>query len=205
LALGLLLMPALNLGRRSAEFDIAMLTPQVRSINTNLTSSDFDAYVNLALINKLIDFEGVTYGRQLLGALLFWVPRSFWTDKPFGSGWYMAETLGLPFRNISAPLPAEALINFGLFGLPFVAMLFGALIYRTDHHYFLGQNGRPPQRFQIIDCIYPFWLGLVVFITRGDLLNGFAYFSGVTFAAFLALLPFSEPYQGDALTRKSTQ
>ena len=32
--------------------------------------------------------------------------------------------------------------------------------------------------------IYPFWVGLMIFMTRGDLLSSFAYTVGVTVAMF---------------------
>jgi len=44
---------------------------------------DFDSYQNFAIV-FFEDF--ITYERQLLGALLFWVPRSIWPNKPIGSG-----------------------------------------------------------------------------------------------------------------------
>ncbi len=188
LALGLLLLPALNLGRANTELETRMLTPELTAASTSMVSQDFDAYVNLVLIQKLLDFSDITYGRQLMGALLFWVPRSFWPDKPGGSGAKMAERLGLEFTNIASPLPAEALFNFGFWGIPIFAVTFALLLYVLDERYFQGTSESPPGEFRILDGLYPFLLGLTAFATRGDLLNATAFSSGFALAA---LLPFS--------------
>lgn len=193
MVLGLLLLPALNLGRTQEDFDTAMLTPQTQAISEGMTSGDFDAFSNLILIKKLVDFDGPSYGVQLAGALLFWVPRSLWPEKPLGSGHAMAEALGLTHSNIASPLPAEAIINFGIWSTPFMAAAFGALLYILDARYFRNRVGSAPSSFRILDVLFPFWLGLIVFVTRGDLLNGTYLLVGTTVASLVALLPGSRP------------
>ena len=53
-----------------------------------LNQMHFDASQNFMIIMKL---KIVTWGQQLLGALLFWFPRSLWESKPLGSGAFVAE------------------------------------------------------------------------------------------------------------------
>jgi hypothetical protein len=131
---------------------------------------------------------GVTWGRQLLGVVLFWVPRAWWQEKPFGSGRIVAEYLGLPNVNVSCPLPAEALVNWGPLCVPVAAMLFGVLLRRLDDAYWSeGADGR----IRRIDLAYPLWLGMIFFVSRGELLSGVAYSVGITAAALVVSLPAS--------------
>lgn len=191
IVLGLLLMPGLNAGRYSENFDPAMVTPDFQAAEDSFTSGDFDAYSNLILTNRLVEAHGATDGQQLVGALLFWVPRALWPEKPVGSGAYMAGLMDLPWANISCPLPSEAVINFGFWGIPLFALIFGALVYVVDQRYYLNRTGAAPSRTRILDCVYPFWLGLMVFATRGDLINAFALTAGTTFAGYVALRLFA--------------
>lgn len=191
---GVLLMPSLNVGRTRTDFDMGMLAVREGATSPSLLAGgDFDAYINLAMTNKLIDLHGVTHGHQLLGALLFWVPRAWWHDKPTGSGAYAAEMLNLPWANIASPLPAEALINFGIFGIAPCAVVFAGILYLADSRYYLNRTGAPPELFRPLDVVYPFWLGLVVFATRGDLINGFSFAVALTFAGVVSLRLFNSP------------
>lgn len=74
----------------------------------------FDSYQSIL---SVLNSEIITYGNQLLGVLLFWVPRSIWSNKPIGSGAFMAEITNLDFSNISMNYFAEGYINFGVFGM----------------------------------------------------------------------------------------
>jgi hypothetical protein len=195
LALALALLPALNQGRQATDFDPGMLTPQASAASEGLTTGDYDAYVNLVLANKYVELEGLAYGEQFAGALLFWFPRALWTEKPMGSGWVMAERIGLPHSNISMPLPGEALMDFGIWGLPFVAAGFGILLRWADARYYLNRPGAAPATYRILDVLYPFWLGHIIFLTRGDLLNGVYFMVGTTGAALMMLWPCSQPPQ----------
>jgi hypothetical protein len=102
-----------------------------------------------------------------------------------GSGRVVAEYLGLPNVNVSSPLPAEALMNWGIVCVPVVAIMFGMLLRRLDDLYWR----RCDAGVRRIDLVYPLWLGMVFFLSRGDLLSGFAYAVGTTAAAAAVTLP----------------
>lgn len=177
----LIIFPASNCFRHN-EFSVALLGDSIYNVFANLPrgfcTGDYDAYSIITRTLKLVISHGSTFGSQLIGALLFFVPRSVWPSKPVGSGNYVCSTQGQAFLNVSSPLPAEGIINFGFTGL-IIFSIFAALISRTFDYWFV--ESRSPLRL-----FYPFMCMLVFFIMRGDLLSSFAYSVGyaVSFIAF---------------------
>ena len=112
----------------------------------------------------------MTYGKQLLGALLFFIPRSIWPSKPFGSGYTVFTAFNNPFSNVSCPLIAEGYINFGLFGIIIFALMFGYLSSYLDCKF----KNNISKRDSFI-LLYPFLLGAYFFMLRGDLMSSYAY------------------------------
>ncbi|MBD7919247.1 hypothetical protein H9657_13300 [Cellulomonas sp. Sa3CUA2] len=95
-------------------------------------NGDYDAFWQVGNALLYVEDQGLTYGRQLLGVMLFWVPRSLWSGKPQGTGVLLAEHRGYGFTNLSAPLWAEAYVNGGVL-LTVVAMLgVGYAVRRLD-------------------------------------------------------------------------
>lgn len=129
---------------------------------------------------------GITYGLQLVGAFLFFVPRALWPSKPVGTGCMMFTDLGYSFTNVSAPLPMEGLLNFGYPGVILFALIFGWLFHRLDDHYW-RQRETSPQQNTLLSVLYPFMLSPVFFLCRGDMLNSFSFIIGFT-AVYLALV-----------------
>ena len=139
---------------------------------------DYDAYSMVARTLQYVGSFGATGGYQLLGALLFFVPRSVWPSKPEGSGNFVGAAQGQTVLNISSPLPAEGIVNFGILGLILFAVV-TALICRGVDRWFLESNSAAR-------LFYPFACLLLFFMMRGDLLSSFAYTVGYT-ASFFCL------------------
>lgn len=147
------------------------------------TEGHFDSYSSLLRVMK---YDIFTMGNQLLGVILFWVPRENWSGKPIGSGAFMAKELGLSFSNISANFFAEGYINFGFIGIYVFAILLAFTTSFFDKKYVsLKKNGRCMQSNDF-DIFYFLLCGFIIFILRGDLLSSFAYASGFLSAAFTA-------------------
>lgn len=139
----------------------------------------FDSYQSLAYV---IQYNIITFGWQLLGPLLFFVPRVVWTEKPIGSGHYMANLFNLDFTNISSNIYAEGYINFGLFGIFLFAALLGYLCGYLSRQ-LKNDKLHPRKKFLIYyTCFYLFY------ILRGDLMSSFAYLIG--FIATFYLINF---------------
>ncbi len=175
-----LVFPLISVTRKSHSFAQLFSHLSLSVVGESFFSGDFDAYTLLAYTIKYVREHGITYGRQLAGVLLFWIPRAWWPSKPIGSGYLVAETLQLPWKNISSPLPAEGLINFGLVGVAMFALLWSVVFRFLDLAYW-----RKKQQSIPANPLYPFLLGFTIFQLRGDLLSSTAYIT----AFIIAFLP----------------
>lgn len=156
-----------------------------------LTGLTFDAYESFVYSIDYVAAKGVTWGRQLLGGLLFWIPREIWPNKPVGTGGLVIEAVhGASFTNVSAPLIEEAYINFWLFGIILYSWLIGwATGYFDGKYRWVGrqiQGSWVPRRADFYLIFYPVAVGFFLFALRGDFLSSFAYFTGM-FCSFLTV------------------
>tara|TARA_R110002049_G_scaffold279955_1_gene459180 strand:- start:1212 stop:2615 length:1404 start_codon:yes stop_codon:yes gene_type:complete len=174
----LLIFPMLNGFRYySSTFDISKF-----SLSYDFFfSGHFDAYQNLT---KVVELELITYGHQFLGVIAFAFPRSFWPDKPIGSGAFLAKQEGLFFETISMPLVAEGYLNFGMLGVILFISIFGYFAGSLDTFY---QNLRIKKEKHFILPIYFIFIGLSLLVLRGDLLSSFAYTVSLT-ATFVFMI-----------------
>lgn len=173
----MVILPFLNAFRHDSFLEVAIgaaLQRTIRSIPETWLEGDYDAYTMFTLIVDYVGRNGPTWGRQLMGVLLFWVPRAMWPNKPIGSGAFVSGSLGFSFTNLSAPLPAEGMINFGVAGVFLFALVFGWFMTSADNAYWgtLDKEGNHVHRY---DIIYPFICIMFFFMSRGDLLSSFAY------------------------------
>lgn len=148
-----------------------------------LVEGHFDSYQSFA---RAIQLEFITGGWQLLGPLLFFVPRSHWPNKPIGSGAEMANLANLSFSNISANWYAEGYVNFGLAGSLVFCLVLAWTCGRLDKLYLMSQN--------MVDIpfnlMYFGMCGYIFFVLRGDLMSstsfGVGMFIGYLGAQFVA-------------------
>ncbi len=67
-------------------------------------SLNYDAFINIGVVIEHVEFDGLSYGYQLLSALLFFVPRSLWIGKPDASGLivgnHVIDHYGFNFANL---------------------------------------------------------------------------------------------------------
>lgn len=143
-------------------------------INFNqFADMNFDAF---SMFMRVIDYGDITYGRQLLGVLFFFIPRSIWPTKPVGSGWYIAHQTGLVFGNISMPIFGEGWLNFGAIGMIAFTLILAWFCARQDKSYWqIIVN----QSDDIRSVRYFIIMGMLLFILRGDLMSSFAYTTGI--------------------------
>lgn len=144
----------------------------------------FDSYSSLL---RVLKYDIFTMGNQLLGVLLFWIPRENWLGKPIGSGAFMAKELGLSFSNISANFFAEGYINFGFVGMYIFAVLLAVATSFCDKKFVSLKSKVNPEQPHNFDIFYFLLCGFIIFILRGDLLSSFAYATGFLTASFTVL------------------
>lgn len=182
---GLTVLPGLNQSRYTETFDELLDFLSIVSPITYLsTSSDVDSLGMLSLCHKWLSLNEYRLGVQELGAILFWVPRVVWPNKPVGTGGMVTEDLGFDFTNLAPPIMAETLVDFGFLGIPFVAAFLGFAFARLDQGYWNRDPG--DDRVRMLDAIYPLWLGCVIYVTRGGLMSAL----GFTTAFTAWILPF---------------
>lgn len=168
--------PLLNAFRTVSFSNVDIMTA-VNSTISNFSNGwlavDYDAYSMVVLTLRYISRYGITYGRQLLGVIFFWIPRSVWATKPEGTGPVVAKQFGWWFTNVSEPLPAEMLINFGIVGMAVAAIVCGFIIFKLDAKYW--NRNREVTRVTRYDSLYLYMVGYFLFLYRGALLSAFAY------------------------------
>jgi len=130
-----------------------------------MESRNFDSFQSIV---DVLDLGIITWGRQLVGVLLFFVPRNIWPEKPIGSGAFMAEVYGLSFTNVSANYFAEGYINFGFLGLVLFAVILGLVLGYLDSDAF-------KYGFAFKRIIFVYLIGYLFFLMRGDLMSSFSY------------------------------
>jgi len=140
----------------------------------------YDAFSNIIAAGYYIQDHGVSYGNQLVGAILFFIPRSFWVDKPLSSGMevgdYLIFNYGFWFNNLSMPFIGEALLNFGFLGIIFFAVLLA---------YVVSLSGRWLRSISFLKHFIAIYFSYhLLFLLRGDLMNGIAYFVGPLVAIY---------------------
>lgn len=84
-------------------------------------SINYDSWANIYTSVEIVQVQGMQWGQQLLGSLLFFVPSSLWHSKPLATGIFLANYLvghySMWFINLSAPLAGEGYLDFGYLGV----------------------------------------------------------------------------------------
>lgn len=189
------IFPVLNEFRYFRSFDALSFSMGWRF----LEEAHFDSYQNFA---RAVGTSFVTFGRQLLGVLLFFVPRSVWPSKPVGSGFELSLREEYYFNNISMPLHGEGFVNLGVLG----AMLFAssaAIAFGVLDRRFSRQIGLRRIRSYNV-AIYCFLCGALMFVLRGDMLSSVAYIASGLASAWVVKkavrfvnLPIGQPSKSD--------
>ena len=175
----IVVFPLVNVFRYTAVNEISFST--ISSIISNLPNEflkgDYDSFA--MIINTMLHTKeyGISGGFQLLGVLLFFIPRSIWPGKPFGSGYTVRLAQGEQFKNVASPLIAEGLINFGFIGVMVFGFLAGKLVSGVDNMYWrqVKEGDGDPTYLYVL---YPFLLSMFFFINRGDMMSTVSYAIG---------------------------
>ncbi len=153
----------------------------------NITSLDFDSWINAHSTLGYINKYGHTWGKQTLTSLLFFVPRSVYKSKGEGTGGiigsYVIAEYGSWQRQMSNPLYSEAFLDLSLPGLFLYAFFLdvigkiSAACWKTNNNYLI--------LFSLFLVFYNFYL------FRGDFISSLAYLVGYTVATVLTPLLLS--------------
>jgi hypothetical protein len=164
----------------------------------DLARSDVQAF---ALSRLMTGPHTYAYGETYLGALNLLIPRSIWddrlpskvkwtTDLEYGQGAY--ESNHYPSSRVYG-LAGEAMLNFGLFGVPFAFALFGYLVAKMSNL----SSSIDPRDCRVL--LVPFFACIAIVVLAHDL------DVDLFIAIKNSLLPFSVIYFGsDARSPRRT-
>lgn len=145
--------------------------------NINLNYYDYDAYQLLMTIISYTDKVGITYGKNLLTALAFIIPRSIWTGKMDATGSLAITFWGSSEWNVSAPLVSELYFSGKWIGCIIGAIVFAILFSIIDR--WCGSNSIIKRG---IFCIFS---GEILYICRGALLPTLSFTLGMLLPLFV--------------------
>lgn len=151
----------------------------VERVITSYSTGDFDILGMVAhAINYLNNsFDPPVPGMQLIGSILFFVPRSMWESKPVGSGYHVAEQSGFPFLNVSMPFWGEGFLNFGIFGVILLMAILAYICKRLDSAALISGGASQST------VMFAFLSGFMFIVLRGDMFTWMG-----TLAPFVASL-----------------
>jgi len=168
----IVVFPFADMFRYTTEVDIYHLQYSASITKVFLYKADFDSFKQIVNSAIFVENKGLTFGRQFLGTLLFWFPRSIWTTKPLASGVLVAGHMGYVYTNLSMPLWGEAYIDGGLIGIMLCFTIYGFLTHVIEEIYLTESS--PYLSFQ--DLFVPCFAAYQIFMLRGSLMPCFAYF-----------------------------
>lgn len=175
------------------ELSIGEVVTSISSLDvrSSLVRADFDAFMQVVSTVQFLDdgHGGIRWGYNFLGVVLFFVPRTIWPTKPIDTGGIVSSGIGYWYTNVASPLPAEALMGFGLLG-PFI--VFGVLGYLVARIELTAGSPQSGTASLAPFVLYALTMGFIVIIMRGAL-NGIAPSFGSAFLAY-GLMTFARKY-----------
>lgn len=115
------------------QLTLASFDPYVFINKVDLNYYDYDAYQMLMMIMSYTDHVGISFGKNIISAFAFLIPRSIWKGKMTATSVLAATYYGATFTNISSPLIAEFYFAFSYAGCIFGALGLGRLSSGIDH------------------------------------------------------------------------
>jgi hypothetical protein len=150
-------------------------------LSDHFITTHYDAWANIYSVIEMTMRNGLSGGKQLLGALLFYVPSTWWSGKPLATGIeignFLMTNYSMWFNNLSAPVIAEGFLDFGYLGVIAYGLGVAALVKGIEHW-------SSPDRSAILQAVAAYLAFFLVFLLRGSLMIAFAYGSGAM-AAFV--------------------
>lgn len=197
----ILIFPAVEIFRRLKTLQQGNLMEMVmESFTASYLQAHFDSHQMFISIARYVKEFGLSWGKQLLGALLFFVPRSLWPGKPEGTGHTAILKLDqFYFTNVSANPASEGYVNFGVLGIVLFAVVTGILIRCIDKAYWHREKNH--SQTTMADVLYPFAMFMFFFLMRGDMMSAWGYtfaqlvVGGVIFLVYRFALKYGEHTQ----------
>lgn len=161
-----------------------------------LTRKDYDQVLMFAnALSFAEDGHGHTDGRQVTGALLFFVPRSIWADKPTDTGMMVGEWMGSNNTNLSSPLWMELWLDFGPLGMLAGFIALGYAGERMDRRYVVRVTPGAHNAGAVAAVLFPLIAGYSFILVRGALLQAMTRVGVLVFCLGLITLASSSRHR----------
>ena len=182
---GILSAPLFHVFRR--EHHGPRMSQEKTLLDKTFLSMDYDAFQTASYTVLTVRNDGVVWGANIAGAMLFFAPRKLWPEKPPVTGWVIYNTM-LKHRfigtaNISTPLVAEGYYAFSWLGAIAISLIYWFLITLITRI----SLDRPKSPMFLFRSIFT---GLVLILLRGALTVGMSAIAGFSIAAFLPWMLF---------------
>jgi hypothetical protein len=179
------------------------------TLKDHYLSINYDAWANTYTIVEMVGKQGISWGRQLLGDLLFFVPSATWHGKPAATGIAIGNYLIMHysgwFTNLSAPLVGEGYMDFGTAGVVLYGAGLAMFVVWLNR---LASGGGKLISFPVAMYAAVF----LMFALRGSLMVAVAYGTGslLSFMAASACLsigrrPIGQRYYREAVQARSAE
>lgn len=190
LGTGLFISPIFNIFRHIVSISGITQEATLPSLTNYIGSAHFDAFENGIHTIQYVQQEGITWGWQLLGSLLFFVPRSMWSGKPVATGHFIytwLETQGYTVfnKNVAVISAAEGFINFHVPGVIVLAVVIGIISGWLDRRY---QTANSNEGIDVFPALFAPAFGVFLLLFRGSLLSPVAYLMMYSGSAVCLLL-----------------
>ena len=173
--------PFADLFRNTFDVKLSQRIASTTVENELIRKGDYDAFQQILNTEKYVQHNGFTYGKQLLGTLLFWFPRSVWEDKPIPTGQLVADYSGYSYTNLSLPLWGELYIDGGIALVIVLFWLYGALVGMMEDYYVRSQQNYPTY----LNAFVPLYAAYQFFLLRGTLMSAFGYLVPVLLCMYI--------------------
>ena len=180
----MLVFPLINAYRYTEVGMLDFKTLLIRTINNfqgEYLTANYDAYTIMLKMFDYVDENSYTYGRQLICAILFFIPRTVWPSKSVSTGALLQAASGAHSSayNVSSSLIVEGMIDFGIFGVILYCFLFSLICNRIDAK--LAMPDRYSRATTIIQVLMP---PLLFFLLRGSLLSVWPFIASYLVVGF---------------------
>jgi hypothetical protein len=167
--------PRADLFRRAQTWDQAISNLRNQEmLREHINSVDYDVLQMIINTHVYVKKEGVVWGNNILGATLFFVPRSIWRGKPERSDFYIARSLNYKANNLSVPLWGESFMAFGWFGVGLIFLFFGYWSKRLDLAYSRLMPMVSSKLMSPAALLLPFLAAYQFIFLRGNLISALA-------------------------------
>lgn len=149
----------------------------LQGMKMNFLHVDYDAYQMLMTVIQYTDDTGIVFGKNILSALSFIIPRSIWLGKLPNSGGLAASYYGSWFTNVSSPLFGELYFASGWLGVVIGSIALGDIARKID--------GWRISRSIWKKGAFCTTVGMTVYICRGALLASMSFTLGLLLTVWI--------------------